>query len=848
MGNSETELEGNIEEAGKRLQDAPQSVDDLLPLLDQLESLLSRVEQSPSQSMLIALRPAIMGLTAKELLENVDTNVHVAVTTCISEITRITAPEAPYDDDLMKEIFQRIVQSFRNLDDMSSSLYPKRVSILETVAKVRSCVVMLDLECDSLILDMFHHFLNTIRDNHPESVFTSMETIMTLVLEESEDISPDLLSCLLMIVKKDNKSILPIARKLAEKVIANCALKLKPCLMEAVQSIGAPLADYSKIVAAVCQESSDVLEHNGVKVRGECSADENKVSERTVSDEIQQGLGKLESEVASRKVNVVADKSPTSLAINGTVQAVDEIPLVELTSPNKKSERSRRGTNSERTQAARSEADNIEAGLNHSAKRVRGRRSSEKEAEAEANKREKSEKRIGRHASSERSADNSASVVTPTGVGSARPKRGRSSGYRGSVKRRGMNVGDDVPVNGNSRNETTPSIDIVTEKQIEDVSDSEKKPLRHLAKKLLENAEDSRGHTKKFRSKMDRDLLTDSEGKQRKRPGRKPKSAGEGETSEKSHSSKSRLLKGGVSSDDNGFSEQNLKGPLSSPRATAKANRDLSLSEESLPKKRRKKRTREEISENLHDAIKYDESLVGVKIKVWWPDDEKFYAGIVDSYNPSTMRHKVLYNDGDEEDLFLKKEVLKFRKGTKVIFLAQKKRRRSESSGRMSKLNASPRSVDKGKPGRRRRVDGSGSTTGGGRRRGRSKSGEGTATGGSTSRERKSRDSGGQVSKRLRSGGASAGTSSGGRRLGRRPKDLAAAEDGSAGGFSRKRKLGVRTPSSADSSAAVHRGDRRPEAARRRSTALQRRPPLEMVAVGGSAGRNERVGLTEGGR
>ncbi|CAA7409413.1 unnamed protein product [Spirodela intermedia] len=690
MGNSETELEGNIEEAGKRLQDAPQSVDDLLPLLDQLESLLSRVEQSPSQSMLIALRPAIMGLTAKELLENVDTNVHVAVTTCISEITRITAPEAPYDDDLMKEIFQRIVQSFRNLDDMSSSLYPKRVSILETVAKVRSCVVMLDLECDSLILDMFHHFLNTIRDNHPESVFTSMETIMTLVLEESEDISPDLLSCLLMIVKRDNKSILPIARKLAEKVIANCALKLKPCLMEAVQSIGAPLADYSKIVAAVCQESSDVLEHNGVK------ADENKVSERTVSDEIQQGLGKLESEVASRKVNVVADKSPTSLAINGTVQAVDEIPLVELTSPNKKSERSRRGTNSERTQAARSEADNIEAGLNHSAKRVRGRRSSEKEAvglpgrrrgrgrgtnrlqseklsqeEAEANKREKSEKRIGRHASSERSADNSASVVTPTGVGSARPKRGRSSGYRGSVKRRGMNVGDDVPVNGNSRNETTPSIDIVTEKQIEDVSDSEKKPLRHLAKKLLENAEDSRGSYKKFRSKMDRDLLTDSEGKQRKRPGRKPKSAGEGETSEKSHSSKSRLLKGGVSSDDNGFSEQNLKGPLSSPRATAKANRDLSLSEESLPKKRRKKRTREEISENLHDAIKYDESLVGVKIKVWWPDDEKFYAGIVDSYNPSTMRHKVLYNDGDEEDLFLKKEVLKFRKGTKGLRPAQ---------------------------------------------------------------------------------------------------------------------------------------------------------------------------------
>lgn len=60
-------------------------------------------------------------------------------------------------------VFKRIVEAFEKLDDMSSSLYLKRVSILETVAKVRSCVVMLDLECDDLILHMFRHFLNSIR-------------------------------------------------------------------------------------------------------------------------------------------------------------------------------------------------------------------------------------------------------------------------------------------------------------------------------------------------------------------------------------------------------------------------------------------------------------------------------------------------------------------------------------------------------------------------------------------------------------------------------------------------------------------------------------------------------------
>lgn len=41
-------------------------------------------------------------LVAKELLGHSDIDVKVAVASCISEITRITAPEAPYDDDLMK--------------------------------------------------------------------------------------------------------------------------------------------------------------------------------------------------------------------------------------------------------------------------------------------------------------------------------------------------------------------------------------------------------------------------------------------------------------------------------------------------------------------------------------------------------------------------------------------------------------------------------------------------------------------------------------------------------------------------------------------------------------------------
>lgn len=165
--------------------------------MQSVEKCLLNVEQSPGESMQTALAPSLKALVDDKLLRHSNVDVKVAVASCISEITRITAPEAPYDDDRMKvlrvffstiylfiyiyfivlflyvqEVFQLIVSSFENLSDNESRSYAKRTSILQTVAKVRSCVVMLDLECDALIVEMFQHFLNSIRYKLLQSLFT----------------------------------------------------------------------------------------------------------------------------------------------------------------------------------------------------------------------------------------------------------------------------------------------------------------------------------------------------------------------------------------------------------------------------------------------------------------------------------------------------------------------------------------------------------------------------------------------------------------------------------------------------------------------------------------------------
>ena len=62
---------------------------------------------------------------------------------------------------LLQAVFKRIVDTFADLDEMNSPSFSRRVSILDSVARVRCCVLMLDLDLDHMILDMFRHFFKT---------------------------------------------------------------------------------------------------------------------------------------------------------------------------------------------------------------------------------------------------------------------------------------------------------------------------------------------------------------------------------------------------------------------------------------------------------------------------------------------------------------------------------------------------------------------------------------------------------------------------------------------------------------------------------------------------------------
>lgn len=55
-----------------------------------------------------ALLPLMKALISNKLLKHSEEDVKVTVTYCVTEITRITAPDAPYDDEKMKVTFREL--------------------------------------------------------------------------------------------------------------------------------------------------------------------------------------------------------------------------------------------------------------------------------------------------------------------------------------------------------------------------------------------------------------------------------------------------------------------------------------------------------------------------------------------------------------------------------------------------------------------------------------------------------------------------------------------------------------------------------------------------------------------
>ncbi|GLJ10891.1 hypothetical protein SUGI_0137390 [Cryptomeria japonica] len=129
--------------------------------------------------------------------------VRLVVASCYSEIIRITTLVAPYNDDILKKVLQLIVESLHELHDVKAPTFGKRDKILEIMTRTRSFILMLDLQCDKSILQIFQYFVAIIREHHPDKVKTYMFDILSMILDENDGVCKQLRFDLLDIWRRE---------------------------------------------------------------------------------------------------------------------------------------------------------------------------------------------------------------------------------------------------------------------------------------------------------------------------------------------------------------------------------------------------------------------------------------------------------------------------------------------------------------------------------------------------------------------------------------------------------------------------------------------------------------------
>ncbi|KAL0878226.1 hypothetical protein Bca101_027932 [Brassica carinata] len=287
-----------VSEMGSRLlQSSRPNKGSLVKSLREAATTLSQIEQplvtetvSKKQALKLLeaeLRPLKKSIIKHDLLKNRDNDVSLLVTVCVSEIFRILAPEPPFEDKYLRDIFNLFLAEFSELSDTVSPYFSRRAKILETVSRCKCCLLMLDVDCHDLIHEMFNTFFSVVREHHEQnlvhqknakvqqrkantqqaqqSLFNDILTIMTDILRE--EASSPLVGVILENLVKEGKDATPAANNLASSLIKNCADTLEPficgfltsCFMEK-DSIQSNLKDsYHEIIFMISLNAPQML-------------------------------------------------------------------------------------------------------------------------------------------------------------------------------------------------------------------------------------------------------------------------------------------------------------------------------------------------------------------------------------------------------------------------------------------------------------------------------------------------------------------------------------------------------------------------------------------------------------
>lgn len=173
------------------------STDVLLKKLKALHTELAELEQDRLAEH--ALDSVRHELIHQSILLHKDKGVKAYAACCISDILRLTAPEAPYSQNELTDIFHFFLrQLVQNLKTPDTPYYNQYFLLLECLSAVKSSVLICDLpKADELVEQFFKDFFKIVRYDLSKKIELFMVDILNAIIDESHTIPSVVVTTLL---------------------------------------------------------------------------------------------------------------------------------------------------------------------------------------------------------------------------------------------------------------------------------------------------------------------------------------------------------------------------------------------------------------------------------------------------------------------------------------------------------------------------------------------------------------------------------------------------------------------------------------------------------------------------
>ncbi|MCJ1478147.1 hypothetical protein MMC13_006823 [Lambiella insularis] len=175
------------------------TVADLLRRLQALSKEMREMEQEENERD--SFTKVAKELANRNLLEHKDKGVRALTAACLVDILRLCAPDAPYTEQQLRDIFRMIIQSILPaLSDPSNAYNVQHTYVLQSLAQVKSVVLVTDIpNSEDLVLYLFKSFFDILsgssrassEEQLPKNVEYNMTAILVSLVDESPSLPPE---------------------------------------------------------------------------------------------------------------------------------------------------------------------------------------------------------------------------------------------------------------------------------------------------------------------------------------------------------------------------------------------------------------------------------------------------------------------------------------------------------------------------------------------------------------------------------------------------------------------------------------------------------------------------------